>query len=75
MAFAIIKSERMFAVPGVSPTVIGPTTTKLRTYTAAPVVGVDARVALTDHASIVPGMLALNGGLIVRPAVGLRWRF
>lgn len=50
---------------------------KSTNYSAAPIVGVDARISLTDHASVVPGVrvVAVNGGLLIRPSVGLRWQF
>jgi hypothetical protein len=40
-------------------------------------VGADAAVALTSHASLVPQVraYALNGALQVRPGLGLRWTF
>jgi hypothetical protein len=46
-------------------------------YHAMAVVGSDVSVALTDHLAVVPSVraFALNGGLSVRPGVGLRWTF
>jgi hypothetical protein len=46
-------------------------------YQAAAVVGSDVAVSLTDHLAVVPSVRAyvLNGGLSVRPGVGLRWTF
>jgi hypothetical protein len=50
-------------------------------YSAAPTVGLDARIAMTGHLSIVPGIHACvfrfgnDSGLLVRPRVGIRWAF
>ncbi len=50
---------------------------KTSSYHAVAVVGADLAVTLTGHAAIVPQVrvYALNGGLSVRPGVGLRWTF
>jgi len=47
------------------------------TYTPGPMVGFEARVGLTDHVQLVPGirMLSIAGQWIIRPAVGLGWSF
>jgi hypothetical protein len=44
---------------------------------AVAVVGADAAVSLTTHASLVPQVrvFAVNGALQVRPGLGLRWTF
>ena len=46
-------------------------------YTQGPMAGIEARIAITDHAQLVPGLrlLAVGGGWIIRPAVGLGWAF
>lgn len=46
-------------------------------YSVNPIVGLDARVKMTEHASLVPGIrvVGAQGGIIVRPSVGLRWEF
>lgn len=46
-------------------------------YTQGPMAGIEARIALTDHAQLVPGLrlLSVGGGWIMRPAVGLGWAF
>lgn len=50
---------------------------KNSSYYAVAVIGADIAVTLTGHAAIVPQVraYALNGGLSVRPGVGLRWTF
>lgn len=47
------------------------------TYHAVAVAGADVSISLTDHAALVPSVraFALNGGLSLRPGIGLRWTF
>jgi hypothetical protein len=51
------------------------------TYDAAPAVGLDVRVSMTEHVRLVPGLRLLvvdNGGRsgwLIRPSVGLQWVF
>jgi hypothetical protein len=50
-------------------------------FSAAPTVGLDARIALTRHLSLVPGIVACvfrlpaDSGVLVRPRIGIRWAF
>lgn len=46
-------------------------------YGTHPVVGAEARIAMTDHVELVPGirLAGLSGGWLVRPAVGIGWTF
>ena len=51
-------------------------------YSAAPTVGLDARIGLSRHLSLVPGIYACvfrvaadESALLVRPRIGLRWAF
>jgi hypothetical protein len=46
-------------------------------YSAGPVVGTEARIGMTDHVQLVPGVRlhAFDGGWVVRPAVGIAWQF
>lgn len=67
-------------VIGGIPTIL-PTSTRTITYGVGPVVGIDARLDLTDHVMLVPG-IRLQGigrnaasGWLLRPSVGLGWRF
>jgi hypothetical protein len=69
-------SRRAGALP-----IILPASTRTTTYGVGPVVGLDARLALTDHLMLVPGM-RLQGvggnagsGWLFRSSVGLGWRF
>jgi hypothetical protein len=47
------------------------------TYDTGPLVGMDAHIGLTDHVQVVPGvrLMGIAGGWLLRPAVGLAWRF
>ena len=40
-------------------------------------VGLDAQIGMTDHLHLVPGlrMISVSSRWIIRPAVGLQWRF
>ena len=61
----------------------GPNSVRATTYGISPVVGLDARIALTDHLRVVPGMRlqgisgGTNGsaGWLIRPSVSLMWQF
>ena len=50
-------------------------------YSAAPTVGLDARIALTEHLSVIPGVYACvfrfadESAFLVRPRIGIRWAF
>lgn len=51
------------------------------TYGAAPAVGVDAHVSMTEHLRLVPGLRLLvvdeggRSGWLTRPSIGLQWTF
>ena len=51
------------------------------TYGAAPAVGLDVRVSMTDHLRLVPGLRLLvvdeggRSGWVTRPSIGLQWTF
>jgi hypothetical protein len=58
------------------PTIL-PRSTRTTEYSVGPMVGVEARVGMSDHLRLVPGVRlhGLQGGWLVRPAVGLAWEF
>jgi hypothetical protein len=58
------------------PTIL-PRSTRTTEYSVGPMVGVEARVGMSEHLRLVPGIRlhALDGGWLVRPAVGLAWEF
>lgn len=69
---------------GVFPTIAGipifpraPMVTETRTYSTRPFAGFEARVRMTDRLELVPGIRVhgLNGGILVRPSVGVGWIF
>ncbi len=59
------------------PIVFPPTTSQTVTYGVRPLAGVEARIGLTDHVELVPGLRlhGLASGWLLRPAVGLQWNF
>jgi hypothetical protein len=83
VAFARTVEEVNFSFPRLGPgiPIIAPTSTRSTTYGAGPVAGFEARVALTDHAILIPGIRLhaigdqAGGGWLVRPSVALGWRF
>jgi hypothetical protein len=46
-------------------------------YSVRPVAGVEARIGMTEHLQLMPGvrLLGLESGWLLRPAVGLGWTF
>jgi hypothetical protein len=56
-------------------------TTKTIEFSVAPVVGLDARLKVSDHLAVVPGVrfqaaaIAGRSGWLLRPSVGMRWGF
>ena len=54
-----------------------PTVTKTVTYGVRPLAGFEARIGLTDHVDLVPGvrLQGLESAWLLRPAVGLAWEF
>jgi len=74
------ESESRFDIllpPGISIPSIMPASTKTVTYGVRPLAGIEARIALTEHADLVPGLRlhGLDNGWLLRPAVGLSWKF
>ncbi len=61
---------------------IVPTSTRTVSYDVGPVVGMEARIGLTDHVRLVPGIrlqgvggTTTQGGWLLRPSAGLAWQF
>jgi hypothetical protein len=78
VAFGIAESEVTYSFIGLpTQNTIPPTTSKYTSYSVNPIVGVDARISMTEHAALVPGLRVVggNGAIIIRPSVGLRWQF
>jgi len=59
------------------PIVFPPTVTTTTAYDAGPFAGIEGKVGLTGHAYLVTGIRlhALDGGWLLRPSVGLGWKF
>ena len=61
--------------------IVVPNSTRTITYDVGPVAGIEARIALTDHVRLVPGvrLQSLGGnaaqGWLLRPSAGLAWQF
>lgn len=72
-----VRYPELPAFPGLPPIRLPNIDTSTRSYGVGPLVGMDARIRMTDHLRLVPGvrLTGFNGLLIVRPAVGLHWVF
>ncbi|MQA92791.1 MAG: hypothetical protein GEU90_21645 [Gemmatimonas sp.] len=78
IGFGIGQTESTFAYIGLpNQSTLPAVTSKYTSYSVNPIVGLDARISMTEHASLVPGVrvIGADGGIIVRPSVGLRWEF
>jgi hypothetical protein len=80
---SFIRLHRRFhtEAPDGTPAALVPRAEQRVDYSAAPTVGLDARIELTKHLSLVPGVYACvfrlsdESGLLVRPRIGVRWAF
>jgi hypothetical protein len=75
---ATYESEARFEILPVSTIpVVFPPITKTVTYGVRPLAGFEARLKLTDHVDLVPGVRlhGLESAWLLRPAVGLAWNF
>ena len=58
-----------------------PAASEVVEYAAAPIVGMDATIAFTDHTALTAGIRAIaidvsgTSGWLLRPGVGVRWTF
>lgn len=85
IGFSRVLREVEFGIPrGILPAgrpVVPSYSTRTTQYAVGPVVGIEARVSMTEHARLVAGlrMHALGpshvDGWLVRPSVGLAWQF
>jgi hypothetical protein len=75
------ESESRFEIlplpPGISIPSIYPSITKTVMYGVRPMAGIEARIGLTEQVDLVPGLRlhGIDGGWLLRPAVGLAWNF
>lgn len=80
---SFVRLHRQFATqaPANTPAALIPRSQELVDYGAAPTVGVDARIAIAAHLSLVPAIhvsaFAFRdvSGVLVRPRIGVRWTF
>jgi hypothetical protein len=81
---SIVRLQRNFdtLAPAGTPGGLVPKPHEIVGYAAAPVLGVDARIAINGRLAVVPAVRAsvLNvvtqvSGVLVRPHIGLRWTF
>jgi hypothetical protein len=80
---SFVRLHRRFhtEAPEGTPTGLIPRPAERVDYSAAPTVGFDARIMVTEHLAIIPGIHACvfrfadDSGLLVRPRVGVRWAF
>lgn len=83
LAFVSSESAREFTIT--DPRLLAiwalPASTTFTEHGAAPVVGIDATIAFTDHTALTAGIRALaievsgTSGWLMRPGVGVRWTF
>jgi hypothetical protein len=64
-------------IPGLTIPVRQPAVTKTTSYGARPFVGIETRIAMTEHLYLAPAVRlhGLAGAWLVRPSVGLVWGF
>jgi hypothetical protein len=80
---SFIRLDRRFhtIAPGGTPPALIPKPDQSVDYSAAPTVGLDARLQISSHFSVIPGIYACVfrltdiSGLLVRPRIGVRWTF
>ena len=78
-----LRLQRQFDTQGPADTPISliPRPLEVMDYGAAPVVGVDARITIAPHLSVVPAFHASAfefrdvSGVLLRPRIGVRWTF
>ena len=73
-----VESETRFDIlPATVAPLILPVATTITTYGVRPLVGLEARIGLTEQIDLVPGfrLHGLQEGWLLRPAVGLAWNF
>lgn len=85
VGFSRVVRETEFGFPRLggplTPRAQGSYTSRTTQYGAGPVVGVEVRGSLSDHAQVVGGLRlhtlgqALVDGWMIRPSVGLAWKF
>ena len=68
-------------IPGVPPSIQRSYSSRSTQFAAGPVVGIEVRAGMTDHAQVVAGLRlhalgqAVLDGWMIRPSIGLAWKF
>ena len=82
VGFSRVVREIEFSIPrGILPAGIQFPSTRITQYAAGPVVGLEVRAGMTEHAQVVAGMRlhtlgqSVVDGWMIRPSVGLAWKF
>jgi len=81
ISFVRLRKEAHTAAPDGTPGGLIPRPDTSIEYSAAPTVGLDARIPLTHHLSLIPGLhatvfkVSADSGALLRPRVGIRWGF
>jgi len=80
---SFVRLHRRFhtEAPEGTPTGLIPRPDERVDYSAAPTVGLDARIRISDHLAVIPGVHACvfrfadESGLLFRPRLSVRWAF
>jgi len=81
LAFNRVVEEARFQFTRAAVGIIVPNSTRTISYSTGPVAGFEARIALTDHVRLVPGvrLQTIGGagtyGWLLRAATGIGWQF
>lgn len=81
LSFVRVRRDFHSEAPAGTPTALIPRATSSVDFGAAPTLGLDVRIAVTGHLSIVPGIRAAvfslpdTSGVLLRPRLGIRWSF
>ncbi len=72
-----LADPRALALPAATALVLIPRSYRTVAYGVGPMAGLEARVGLTDHVFVAPGLRlhAIESGWLMRPAVGIGWNF
>jgi hypothetical protein len=85
VGFSRVVREIEYGFPrgilGVPPSIQRSYSTRSTQFAAGPVVGIEVRAGMTDHAQVVAGLRlhalgqAVVDGWMIRPSIGLAWKF
>jgi hypothetical protein len=81
ISFIRLRRDAFTTAPEGTPSGLIPRPVSFIDYSAAPTLGFDARIVLSEHFSLLPGLHATivnfepDTGILLWPRVGIRWRF